>query len=519
MRKKKILVMSSALLVVLFCLLTLFVINMPRRNELVDKEFFPQGVASGDPQHDGVLIWTRYDSKEMEGSGMELIWEVSKDSLFTSIVKTGKLVAHPDNDYCVKAYVKQLQPGHQYYYRFKHKLRLSPIGRTQTLPVNAEKIRLAIVNCSKFEGGFFNVYDAVSKVQNLNAVIHLGDYIYEDAGGQKPYLPIIAKTGRKHYPARELVTLQDYRLRYRQYHSDSMLIKLHQRYPMINIWDDHEFANNSWQGGVNGKVGSKLGNWDAEHWRQRVENAMKAYDEWIPIKKRPGEPIYRSFSFGQLLNLEMLDTRICCRSRQAVSKLDLEMIASKSMLLGTEQFNWLENSILNSMTIWNLIGNQILVAKRYLGDSDSYISFDQWTGYPKDRKRLLDFIKTHPDKNILIATGNVHDAFHFELLDGPNEKEGPLLAHEFAPGSISSGNTSIKKSTNERLRDSTELSNNNPHLKWFDLTKHSFMVMEFSRQKALIEYYQVSTVNRTNYTLEKAYSYVLHSEKQNRKDE
>jgi alkaline phosphatase D len=151
-------------------------------------------------------------------------------------------------------------------------------------------------------------------------VVHLGDYIYEDGGGQKAYLPIIEKTGRKHEPSHELVTLNDYRTRYKQHRKDTMLQRLHQRYPMINTWDDHEIANDSWKGGVKGRIGDKQGNWNSEKWKQRVENAIKAYGEWIPIHKNTNEPIYRSFKFADLLNLNMLDTRICCRAKQASSK-------------------------------------------------------------------------------------------------------------------------------------------------------------------------------------------------------
>lgn len=464
---------------------------------------FKYGVASGDPRQEGILLWTHVTTKDSIETA-PIKWEIAKDSLFENIVQSGNTKAFPKNDHCVKIWVDNLQSNTNYFYRFKYKKQASSIGRTQTLSKETDTVRLAIVNCSKYEGGFFNVYDAISKMDGLNAVIHLGDYIYEDGGGQGAYIPIIKKTGRRHQPSHKLVTLNDYRTRYKQHHKDTMLQKLHQRYSMINIWDDHETANNSWAHGADGHNDDKDGDWET-----RKSNAIKAYDEWLPIRKKPNQPIYRSFQFGDLLNLNMLDSRICCRTKQASSKKELDSIAAYSSLLGNEQLKWLENSILNSNTIWNLIGNQVLVAQIIFGQKNDYVSFDQWNGYPKDRTRFLNFISKHPQKNIIITTGNVHDAYHFELLHGKDEKSGKLIAHEFAPGSVSSGNTGVKKIVKERKQDSLDLVHKNPHLQWFDLIKHSFIIMEFTKEKAQIDFYQVSTVYKTDYTLKKAYSFSI----------
>ncbi len=498
MNKKKLLLLANLFLVIMFgCERTRE--KTPKNNDFI----FSYGVASGDPKTNGVLLWTRISVKDSTET-TPIKWEIATDSLFENIVRSGNTKAFPKNDHCVKIWVDNLLSGTNYFYRFKYKNEGSPIGRTQTLPKEVDTIRLAIVNCSKYEGGFFNVYDAISKMDGLNAVVHLGDYIYEDGGGQGAYIPIIKKTERRHQPPHKLVTLNDYRTRYKQHHKDTMLQKLHQRYPMINIWDDHETANNSWADGADGHNNDKDGDWET-----RKNNAIKAYDEWIPIHKNPNEPIYRSFQFADVLNLNMLDTRICCRTKQASSAKELDSIAAYSSLLGDEQLHWLESSITQTNTIWNLIGNQVLVARKYLGKEDNYIYLDQWTGYPKDRSQFLNFIKKHPEKNTIITTGNVHDAYHFELLDGSNEKKGKLIAHEFAPGSVSSGNTGVKKTVEARKQDSLDLVHKNPHLKWFDLIKHSFIVMEFTKENAQIDFYQVSTVYNTNYTLKKAYSFSI----------
>ncbi len=498
---------KNLIITILFWVI-LFGCKKANEEQVIGTKVFSLGVASGDPKMDGVLLWTHVTVKDSTKIA-EIQWNVATDSLFLNIVQSADAKALPENNHCVKIWVDDLKSGTIYYYRFKNKNETSVIGRTQTLPEETDTVRLAIVNCSKYEGGFFNVYDAISKMKGLNAVIHLGDYIYEDGGGQKAYLPIIEKTGRKHKPSHELVTLNDYRLRYKQHRKDTMLQRLHQRYPMINIWDDHEFANNSWKGGVDGRNGDKAGNWNSNKWKQRVANAIKAYDEWIPIHKNPNEPIYRSFQFGDLVNLIMLDTRICCRTRQATSNIELDSIAAYSSLLGEKQLHWLVSSISKTNTLWNLIGNQVLVARKYMGENNDYVSLDQWTGYPKDRSRLLNFIGNHSEKNTIITTGNMHDAFHFELLDGVDEKNGKLIVHEFAPGSVSSGNTGVKKTLEERKQDSLDLVYKNPHLKWFDLIKHSFIIMEFTEYNAQIDFYQVSTVYKTNYTLKKVYTFSI----------
>lgn len=461
---------------------------------------FTHGVASGDPSQTGVLLWTRFLPQDSL-SKTKIEWEVSKDKSFINILKQGQAHAEAENDHCIKVFVEGLNSGSEYYYRFKVDNQYSVIGQTQTLPNNTDRVKLAIVNCSKFEGGFFNVYDAISKIDGINAVIHLGDYIYEDAGGQEPYIPIVKNTGRSHQPAHKLVSLEDYRTRYAQYRADSMTLKLHQKYPMINIWDDHESANNSWSSGAQAHDSIKDGDWFV-----RKDNAIKAYHEWIPINIKQNEPIYRSFQFGNILNLNMLDTRLCCRTQQAKNDKQMDSIALYSNLLGDEQLNWLEKSINEKDTKWNLIGNQVLVARQYLEQDVNYISYDQWTGYPKDRSRFLKLIKENPSKNVIITTGNMHDAFHFEILDSKDERSGNLIAHELLPGSVSSGNSFVKKSKEELEDYKEKLEDYNPHLKWFDLIKHSFIIIEFTENNAQADWYQVSTTNSTSYNLEKVYS-------------
>ncbi|MEL7117948.1 MAG: alkaline phosphatase D family protein [Bacteroidota bacterium] len=470
-------------------------------NQSPDLELFAQGIASGDPGKNQVLIWTRVSLQDTTQVA-ELNWEMALDADFTQTVKQGKTQAIPSNYHTTKVLVDGLEPGSYYFYRFEYNGSFSPTGRTKTLPEQADTVRLAIVNCSKYEGGYFNGFDAVANMEVIDAVLHLGDYIYENPSVYpSSYERAYKATGRRHKPEHEILSLSDYRTRFQQYREDSMLQKLHQRYPMINIWDDHETANDSWAGGAQGHQEDKEGKWET-----RKANALKAYFEWIPINKTADEPIYRSFDFADLVNVMMLDTRLCCRTEQASNPMELDSLFTSSSIVGKEQLDWIYKTSQTSIALWNLLGNQVLMSRRYAGPDSNYISYDQWTGYPKDRLDLLAYIAEHPEENFLIATGNVHSAYHFLLKDGANEKTGKLITQEFAPGSISSTNSDEKNSPEEVDAEAADLRAQNPHMPWFDITNHGFIIMEFTKNTAKADWYQVSTLYDTNYELIKAYS-------------
>lgn len=473
---------------------------------VVDRAVFPQSVASGDPGKHDIVIWTRVQPRDTTVIPI-LNWELSTDDDFKVVVQTGEIKALADDNFTVKVLVDNLEAGQTYFYRFIHEGVQSPIGRTKTLAEKAESIRLAIVNCSKYEGGYFNAYDAITKMDNIDAVVHLGDYIYENPSVfPKSYQKAFEQTGRKHLPEHEILTLSDYRVRFQQYREDTMLQKLHELFPMINIWDDHETANDSWIGGAQGhqvEEGS---------WEERKKNALKAYFEWIPIRTSKEEPIYRNFEFGGLVNLMMLDTRLCCRTRPARNAAQLDSIAGESTLIGRTQMDWIKSSVETTKAKWNLFGNQVLVSRRYAGPESSYISFDQWTGYPKDRRIFLDYIRENKDKNFLITTGNVHSAYHFLIKDGHDEKDGQLIVHEFAPGSVSSTNADEKGTAEEVRAEQKDLIAQNPHMPWLDITEHGFIVISFTPEKAVVDYFQVSTLYDTKYSLKKAYSVTVEAQ-------
>ena len=272
---------------------------------------FLHGVASGDPEANAVIIWTRVTAV----SDTVVKWQVAADPAFTSIVSSGEAQALAANDYTIKVDVRDLETGKEYFYRFMVDDMPSPVGRTCTLAdKTAKQLRLGVVSCSHYGFGFFNVYKELSKQAKLDAIIHLGDYIYEY--GPDGYGGDVAKEiGREHEPAHEIVTLDDYRKRFSQYRRDPDLQAAHATAPFITIWDDHETANNSWMSGAQNHQPEKEGSWEV-----RRDAAMRAYFEWMPIRDpKPGEAfhtLHRTYAMGELATLHTIETRLTARSEE-----------------------------------------------------------------------------------------------------------------------------------------------------------------------------------------------------------
>lgn len=272
---------------------------------------FLHGVASGDPQADAVIIWTRVTAE----ADTAVEWQVAADPAFNRIIGSGTQLAIAARDYTVKVDVLKLEPGKDYYFRFMVGDVSSPVGRTCTLAAKSAKaLRLGVVSCSHYGFGYFNVYKELSKQKPLDAIIHLGDYIYEYGpdgyGGD-----VAGEIGRAPEPAHEIVTLDDYRKRFAQYRRDPDLQAAHAAAPFITIWDDHETANNSWVGGAQNHQPEKEGKWEA-----RRDAAMRAYFEWMPIRDpKPGEAfhtLHRTYEMGELATVHTIETRLTARSEE-----------------------------------------------------------------------------------------------------------------------------------------------------------------------------------------------------------
>lgn len=336
---------------------------------------FLHGVASGDPTQDAVIIWTRVTPQT--AGDVRVSWQVSRDGAFSDLVTTGEMVTNAERDYTVKVDAIGLESGSRYFYRFMTGDKTSTVGMTKTLPEGAvDSVKLAVMSCANFPAGYFNVYELAAQRDDLDAMLHLGDYIYEYGRGGYAS-EHAAELGREVLPAGELLSLRDYRTRYGQYRGDASLQKLHAKLPFITVWDDHEVANDTWKDGAENHNQGE-GDFDA-----RKQAALQAYFEWLPIRPwREGnhEEIYRSFSFGDLLDLHMLDTRVLARDKQldygnyldpATGAFnDQQFLAdvtdTQRTLLGQTQLLWLQGKLLQSSAKWQLLGQQILMGRMML---------------------------------------------------------------------------------------------------------------------------------------------------------
>ncbi|WMP16849.1 alkaline phosphatase D family protein [Thiothrix lacustris] len=339
---------------------------------------FTHGVASGDPLTDRVILWAR--AVPASGNSLNVTWEVASDTAFSTIVSKGEANTDASRDYTVNVDASGLTAGTDYYYRFTADNVVSPVGKTRTLPqTSPDEVKLAVLCCANYPAGFFHVYAEVAKHNDLFAALHLGDYLYEystDIGQYEAAEGI--KLGRVSVPANELLTLADYRQRYAQYRSDPDLQALHATLPFICIWDDHEVANNTWKDGAENHTPATEGDFSL-----RRAAAVKAWREWLPVREQDATNpllIYRSFDFGTLLSLHMLDTRLVGRDKQLdyanyidpitstfdASTFNANMADPTRQLMGTEQTAWLQGQLAASTATWQLLGQQILMGKMYL---------------------------------------------------------------------------------------------------------------------------------------------------------
>jgi alkaline phosphatase D len=354
------------------------------RLDELDNYCFEHGVASGDPLHNSVVIWTRVTPLDSETEQVIVSWQVASDKHFKHLVNEDSAEVHVEQDFTLKVDVQDLAPNHVYYYRFRAGIVYSPVGRTKTLPATGvEQVNLAILSCSNYPAGYFNVYREVANTVGLDAVVHLGDYIYEygrtDEAGNPAYASEDAEAlGRLVEPANELLTLSDYRTRYAQYRSDPDLQAAHARHPFIVVWDDHEIANDAYMSGAENHDEATEGSF-----RERKQAAIQAYFEWLPL--RPLTPdaegrIYRQFEFGNLVNLMMLDTRIIGRDRQLAytdyidplngtfdgAAFTQDVSSSDRTLLGASQLAWLTDKMNYSSATWQVLGQQVLMMRMLL---------------------------------------------------------------------------------------------------------------------------------------------------------
>jgi alkaline phosphatase D len=479
---------------------------------------FTHSVASGEPQADSVLLWTRF----VGDSATRLEWQVSETLDFARIVAEGETTASPDRDWCAKATATGLTPGRWYYYRFTAPGGAqSPIGRTRTLPEGRiDRFKLAVFSCSNLGFGWFNAYGHAAEIDDCDLAVHLGDYIYEYGAGTYPSAPQ-RNPDRTIAPDTEIVTLADYRLRYATYRVDPDLQRLHQILPMISVWDDHEITNDAWKDGAENHQSETEGEWPA-----RKAIAARVYREWLPVSDAP----WAAYQVGDLATLFRLETRLEGREEQ----FDLEQVLagiedpaaamtaletfrdgkwadSGRQLLGAAQEQWLASGLKAStaqQTTWQVLVQQVLMGKlktpaglleqigsaapefvrgRLLAAAMASraglpLNMDAWDGYPAARERVFK-AALEAEANLVVLAGDTHNAWAFELA-----QDGAKVGVEFGVEGVTSPGAESYLSAVPPATFAQAVVAENAELAWADTSQRGYMTVELTRARATTEF-------------------------------
>lgn len=473
---------------------------------------FLHGVASGDPLPDGILLWTRVTPvpEAIPGSGTgpdtEVAWVVATDRALTDVVARGTVVATAASDHTVKADVRGLKPATDYFFRFSAGGTDSPVARTRTAPAADAPVaglRFGVVSCANWEAGHFAAYRHLAARSDLDAWLHLGDYIYEYGSGEYAARGTVV---RPHAPAHEILTLADYRIRHATYKTDPDLQALHLKAPVVAIWDDHEFADNAWSGGAVNHTEGAEGTWAA-----RQAAAKQAYFEWMPVRPALAGTTYRRLRFGKLADLSLLDLR-SFRSQQAAT-------ASGSVddpdrtITGRAQLDWLKAGLKASDTTWRLVGNSVMISPFAVGSLSAdllkplakllglpqegiAINTDQWDGYTDDRRELLAHLRANAIRNTVFLTGDIHMAWANDVpVDAGTYPLSPSAATEFVVTSVTSDNLDdIVKAPEGTISAlaSPVIRAANRHVHWVDTDRHGYGVLDLTAERAQMDYYVLS---------------------------
>lgn len=522
--------------------------NNSNNNKSVPADF-NHGVASGDPLADRVILWTRV-TPERDGN-VKVDWEIASDEDFSNVVGSGGGSTGADVDYTVKVDVEGLAPQTTYFYRFTTGDRVSPVGRTRTAVVGSlAAASFAVVSCSNYPAGYFNVYREIA-AQQVDAVLHLGDYFYEYASDG--YASERAEEfGRVVQPTTELLSLADYRTRYAQYHTDSDLQSCHAAHPFILVWDDHEIANDAWREGAENHDPATEGDYS-----ERRAAAIQAWYEWLPVRPPASEKeiIYRRFQYGDLVDLLMLDTRHVGRDQQidyadfangGVIETQASLAAmadSTRTLLGSDQLAWLKARLTESPTRWQVLGQQILMARLALpepasraltialGDEDalneattalltavaakskapedrtpeeqalldSAIPYnpDAWDGYSFERDDILNHA-AQLDSRLVVLAGDTHNGWASQLTTA----DGTPVGVEFACASVSSpGAEAVLGAGTAGLFAPIAVSLMDD-LKYANLVSRGYVSLTFSPDEVISEWRYVSAIDTPEYTMD-----------------
>lgn len=493
-------------------------LGLPRPPARADESLAPfeHGVASGDPLSDRVILWTRV-RPPTDGGQVEVAWWVATDLDRTSVVASGLTTTGAEHDWTVKVDATGLSPATHYYYGFEALGRRSLVGRTKTAPSGAvERLRFAVASCSNYQGGFFNAYARIAERDDLDAVLHLGDYIYEYGNGADRYGPGDGELSapRDHEPDVEMVTLADYRARHALYKRDPDLRRVHQLHPFVTTWDDHESTNNSRRDSAENHSD------DEGDWQVRKAAAQQAYEEWMPIRVEDPSVIYRALAYGDLCDLIVLDTRLDGRDDE-VGTLGATVVSGAEIddpareLISPEQRAFLFDRLSSSAARWRVIAQQVILGQWNGGgipdldlpdtpqfklrDGGNALNPDQWDGYTAERARLFDHLAANDIGNVVVLTGDVHTSWALDLTLDPYDPltyvpltgEG-ALGVEFVTPSITSANFEALGPAAKALEAGTLA--DNPHVKWVDFTSHGYFVLDVTEERVQADWFAVDTV-------------------------
>lgn len=478
---------------------------------------FTHNVASGEPGPDSVLLWTRY----VPGAGgpAKVRVEISESRDFAKVVGGGQMVTGPWRDHTVKITVDGLAPGKWHWFRFiGPDGAISPVGRTKTLPVGkAAKFNIAIFSCANLGFGEFNAYGHAAMRDDVDLALHMGDYIYEYARGGYDGG---AKFAQRIFPSDEILTLADYRLRYASYRSDPQLQAFHAAFPVIPNTDDHEGANDMWEGGAQNHQA------DEGDWTNRKAAAMQVWREWLPVGEQP----WKTYEIGELATYYRTDTRAVARSKpywngefmraadpaKAFAEFRDGPWRDPAMtMLGTEQESWLHRSFARDKAQWTVVGTGTNMGYNYLPESalatlapDSpqrnrdYVmqgvtaakagipyNLDNWGGYPAARSRLLAAAQRH-GRDLVVVTGDSHNGWAYDLPEG-----GKPAGVEFGGHSVTSpGFEQSTRGIDPKMVAGALLNKNNPELRWVDTSNRGYMHLSLTPQAATNEWVFMDTV-------------------------
>ena len=488
--------------------------------------YFRHGVASGDPLPDAVVIWTRVtptsDSAPGSGRGprVKVTWEVATDRRFRTVVRRGSFETGGSRDHTVKVDVARLSPATWYFYRFTYRGAHSRVGRTRTAPAHDAlpgHLRFGVVSCANLQAGWFGAYRGLAARDDLHAVLHLGDYLYEYGPGQYGYGSDNVDV-RSHEPAHEMLSLADYRQRHAQYKRDRDLQDLHARYPWVVTWDDHEVTNDQWRDGAENHQA------DEGEYLARRARAHRAYDEWMPVRLDgtatlgDGDRLYRRLRFGQLAEISLLDLRTYRDQQVAttpspVPNPDPATGDPDRSITGARQLDWLKRSLSPDRPQWKIIGNPVMITPVDFGalphdlldpvndvtgllprDGAPY-NTDQWDGYTDDRRELFTHIRDHQVTDALFITGDIHSGWACELpYDASTYPLGDSAGVEFVCSSVTSNN--LKDITRSPARTTSvaveeAIKANNRHIKYLNFDDHGFSVLDLTPQRAQMDWFVI----------------------------